>query len=64
MITPAQATAAIAQVEHLHSMITVDGAAQILTGKRPSHSNRLTKGAMSLWRNISLAFSAPFRKTD
>ncbi len=44
-------------------MITVDEAAEILTGKRPSLSNRLRKGAVSLWRDISLTFSAPFRKT-
>jgi hypothetical protein len=63
MITPAQSTAAMARLEHLHSMITVDEAAEILTGKRPSLSGRIRKRALSLWRDISLAFSAPFRKT-
>ena len=63
MITPDQATAAMARLEHLHSMVTLDEAAGILTGKRPSLSNRIRIRAMSQWRDISLAFSAPFRKT-
>ena len=63
MITSAQATAAMARLEHLHTMITVDEAIEILTGKRPSLSGRIRKRALSLWRDISLAFSAPFRKT-
>ncbi len=63
MISPAQTSASMARLEHLHSMITVDEATETLTGKRPSLSNRLRKRAVSLWRDISLAFSAPFRKT-
>jgi hypothetical protein len=43
-------------------MITVDEAVEILTGKRPSLSSRLRKGAVRPWRDISLAFSATFRK--
>jgi hypothetical protein len=44
-------------------MVTLDEAAGILTRKRPSLSNRIRIRAVSLWRDISLAFSAPFRKT-
>jgi len=43
-------------------MITLDEAVEILTGKKPSLSNRVRKGAVSLWRDINLAVSAGFRK--
>ena len=53
----------MARVEHLHSVVTLDEAVEILTGKRPSLSNRIRIRAVSLWRDIGVAFSAPFRKT-
>lgn len=62
MLTVPRTTAAIAQLEQLHTMITLNEAVEILTGKKPSLSNRVRKGAVSLWRDISLAVSAPFRK--
>jgi hypothetical protein len=62
MLKVPRTTAAIAQLEQLHTMITLDEAVEILTGKKPSLSNRVLKGAVSLWRDISLAVSAPFRK--
>lgn len=63
MISPAQNSAAMARLEQLHSMITVDEAAEILTGERPSLLSRQRKGAVGLLRDLSLALSAPFRRT-
>jgi hypothetical protein len=44
-------------------MVTLDEAAGILTEKSPSLSKCIRLGAVSLWRDICLASSAPFRKT-
>ena len=44
-------------------MVTLDEAAEILTGKRPSILKRIRKRTENLWRDISQAVSAPFRKT-
>lgn len=44
-------------------MVTLDEAAEILTRKRPSILKHIRKRTENLWRDISLAVSAPFRKT-
>ena len=62
MITGVQTAAALARLEQLHTMLTLDEAVEILTGKRPSLSKSIRREAANLWRNISLAASAPFRK--
>jgi len=41
MLTVAQTTAAIARLEQFHTMITLDEAVEILTGKGPPLSKRV-----------------------
>lgn len=62
MIAGVQNTAALTRLEQLHTMLTLDEAVEILTGKGPSLSKRARRKAANLWRDISLAASAPFRK--
>lgn len=62
MPTSADTTVAIPRLEQLHTMLNLDEAVEILTGKRPSRASRVRKRAVNLWRDLSLLVSAPFRK--
>lgn len=62
MITGVQTTAVLTRLEQFHTMLTLDEAVEILTGKGPSLSKRVRRKAANLWRDINLAASAPFRK--
>lgn len=55
MLTVPRTTAAIAQLEQLHTLITLDEAVQILSGKKPSLSNRVRKGVVRMCCDINLA---------
>lgn len=45
MPTSTEATVAIARLEQLHAMLTLDEAVEILTGNRPSRASRVRKRA-------------------
>jgi hypothetical protein len=61
-LTPAQKASALTRLEELHSMLTLDEAIEILTGKKPPLARRIRQKAMNLWLDVSYAASAPFRK--
>jgi hypothetical protein len=61
--TAAQISSALTRLEEMHSMLTLDEAAEILTGKKPSLAQRIRKKAETLWRDIYYAATAPARKT-
>ncbi len=62
MFTVAQTAAVVARLEQFHTMITLDEAVEILTGKAPSLSRRGRKTIVNIWSDISLAAGALFRK--
>ena len=62
MLTVAQTTAAVARLEQFHTMITLDEAVEILTGEGPPLSKGVRSKIVNIWRDISLAAGAPFRK--
>ncbi len=61
--TAAQTSSALARLEELHSMLTLDEAVEILAGKKPSFARRIRKKAEAIWLDISDAAAAPIRKT-
>ncbi len=61
--TAIQTSSALARLEELHSMLTLDEAVEILTGNKPSLARRLRRKVETLWLDLSYAATAPIRKT-
>lgn len=63
LLTPAQIVSALQRLEGLHSMLTLNQAIEILTGKKPSLRRRIRERARNIWSDVRYAATAPIRKT-
>jgi hypothetical protein len=61
--TAAQTSFALARLEELHSMLALNEAVEILTGKKLPLAQRIRKKAETLCLDIGYATTAPIRKT-
>ncbi len=61
-LTATQISTALDRLEDLHTMLTLDEAVEILTGKKPPLGRRICKVATDLWLDVSYAAEAPVRK--
>jgi hypothetical protein len=62
-LTAPQTSSALARLEGLHTMLTLDEAIEVVTGKKPPLMQRIRKKTTNLWRGVSYAAAAPIRKT-
>jgi hypothetical protein len=63
-LTVSQTASALAGLEELHTMLTLDEAIEIVTGKKPPLVQRIRKKTTNLWRDVGYADAAPIRKTE
>jgi hypothetical protein len=63
-LTVSQTASALARLEGLHTMLTLDEAIEAVTGKKPPLVQRMRKKTTNLWRDVSSAAAAPIRKAE
>jgi hypothetical protein len=63
-LTAPQTASALARLEVLHTMLTLDEAIEVLTGKKPPLMQRIRKKTTNLWRGVSYAAATPICKTE
>jgi hypothetical protein len=63
-LTVSQTASALARLERLHTMLTLDEAIEVVTGKKPPLVQRMRKKTTNLWRDVGYAAAAPIRKTE
>jgi hypothetical protein len=63
-LTVSQTASALARLEGLHTMLTLDEAIEVVTGTKPPLVQRIRKKTTNLWRDVGYAAAAPIRKTE